>query len=55
MKFVALFMYRFIHWCDGLTMKPPAVPEADFASVYGELLIKTSPEAERLIGWRRAT
>jgi hypothetical protein len=39
-------------------MKPPAVPEADFAahaSVYGELLIRTGPEAERLIGWRRAT
>jgi hypothetical protein len=39
-------------------MKHPAVPEADFAvhaSVYGELLIKTNPEAERLIDWRRAT
>jgi hypothetical protein len=39
-------------------MRPPAVPEADFAvhaTVYGELLIRTSPEAERLIGWRRAT
>jgi hypothetical protein len=39
-------------------MKPPAAPEADFAiraSVYGELPIRTSPEAERLIGWRRAT
>jgi hypothetical protein len=37
-------------------MKPPAVPEANFAvhaSVYGELLIRT--EAERLIGWRSAT
>jgi hypothetical protein len=39
-------------------MKPPAVPEADFAvpaSVYGKLPIGTSPEAEQLIGWRRAT
>jgi hypothetical protein len=39
-------------------MKPPAVPEADFAvhaSVYGELLTRTSPEAERLIGWHHAT
>jgi len=39
-------------------MKPPAAPEADFAvhaSVYGELPIRTSPEAERLIGRRRAT
>jgi hypothetical protein len=39
-------------------MKPPAAPEADFAvyiSVYGELLIRISPKARRLINWRRAT
>jgi hypothetical protein len=39
-------------------MKPPAVLKADFAvhaSVYGKLSIRTSPEAEQLIGYRRVT
>jgi hypothetical protein len=41
-----------------LKFKPQAVPETDFAehaSAYGKLQIGTSLEAERLIGWRRAT